>query len=131
MRIELRTILAAAATVALLSGVPGPLMAQQGGPGQLSDLDDDDLVVAPCDLTVDQIDDMKVMTAEGELAGQIEEVLRDASGGPVAVAVEFDDDLVEGGDERIVRLDRLRFEGDRFASDLARSEIGGLPEWDD
>jgi hypothetical protein len=130
MRIKLRTILSAAATAALLSGAPGLLLAQQAGTGQLSEIDDDDVVVQPFNLTADQIDDMEVTTVDGETIGEIEEVLADASREPVAVAVEVDD-LDLDDEERIIRLDQLRLEAGRFATDLSKSEIEALPVWDD
>ena len=131
MPIKLRTILSAAATAALLSGAPGLLLAQQTGTGQLSEIDDDDIVVQPFNLTADQMDDMKVTTVDGETIGEIEEVLADASRAPVAVAVEVDDLLDLDDEERIIGLDQLRLEGGRFATDLSKSDIEGLPVWDD
>jgi hypothetical protein len=130
MRIKLKTVLSAAATAALLSGAPGLLLAQQAGTGQLSEIDDDDVVVQPFNLTADQIDDMEVTTVDGETIGEIEEVLADASREPVAVAVEVDD-LDLDDEERIIRLDQLRLEAGRFATDLSKSEIEALPVWDD
>jgi hypothetical protein len=127
MQIVLKTIFAAA----LLSAAPGLLLAQDVGTGQLREIDDDDVVVQPFNLTVDQIDDMKVMTVDGETVGEIEEVLEDASRTPVAVAVEVDDLLDLDDEERIIRLDQLRLEDGRFASDLSKSEIETLPVWED
>jgi len=131
MRIKLKTVLSAAATAALLSGAPGLPLAQQDGTGQLSEIDDDDVVVQPFNLTADQIDDMEVMTVDGETIGEIEEVLAGAAGEPVAVAVEVDDLLDLDDKERIIRLDQLRLEDGRFATDLSKSEIEALPVWDD
>ena len=130
MRSKLKIILSAAAAAALLSGAPGLLLAQQAGTGQLSEIDDDDVVVQPFNLTADRIDDMEVMTVDGETIGEIEEVLADASREPVAVAVEVDD-LDLDDEERIIRLDQLRLEAGRFATDLSKSEIEALPVWDD
>jgi hypothetical protein len=88
-------------------------------------------VVQPFNLTADRIDDMEVMTVDGETIGEIEEVLADASREPVAVAVEVDDLLDLDDEERIIRLDQMRLEDGRFATDLSKSDIEGLPVWDD
>jgi hypothetical protein len=127
---KLKQVLSTTATAALLLGAPGLLLAQQSA-GDLREVDDDDRIVQPFSLSADRIDDMDVMTADGERIGEIEEVLMDASGQPVAVAVEVDDLLDVDDEERIVRLDRLRLDDDRFATDLSKGQIESLPVWDD
>lgn len=127
---KLKHVLSTTATAALLLGAPALPLAQQSA-GDLREVDDDDQIVQPFDLSADRIDDMDVMTADGERIGEIEEVLMDASGQPVAVAVEVDDLLDVDDEERIIRLDQLRLDDDRFATDLSKSQIESLPVWDD
>lgn len=100
------------AIAAMVVGAPGLSLAQ--GAGDLR-----------------KMDDLDVVTAGGEEIGEIEEVLMDASGQPVAVAVEVDDFLDIDDEDRIFRLDQLRFENGRFVTDLSESQIGSLPIWDD
>ncbi|MBR0642859.1 PRC-barrel domain-containing protein [Plastoroseomonas hellenica] len=91
---------------------------------------DDRRIIEPFNLTVDQLDDLDVFTAGGERIGELEEVLMDAAGRPVAVSVELGG--IAGGDrEHIVALDRLRLEGQRLVTDLTRSQLETLPRWDD
>jgi sporulation protein YlmC with PRC-barrel domain len=125
---KLRHALPAIATALLLFGVPGLLLAQQSA-GDLREIDDDDRIVELFNLSADRIDDMEVMTADGEEIGEIEDVLMDASARPVAVAVEVDDLLDVDDEERIIQLDKLKLEDDRFVTDLSKSEIESLPIW--
>ena len=118
------------AVAALLISAPSLLLAQQSA-GDFREIDDDDRIVEPFNLSADRMDDMDVVTAEGEEIGAIEDVLMDASGQPVAVAVEVDDLLDIDDEERIIRLDQLRLDDDRFVTDLSKSQIESLPIWDD
>jgi hypothetical protein len=118
------------AVAALLLSAPSLLLAQQSA-GDFREIDDDDRIVEPFNLSADRMDDMDVVTAEGEEIGEIEDVLMDASGQPVAVAVEVDDLLDIDDEERIIRLDQLRLDDDRFVTDPSKSQIESLPIWDD
>jgi len=118
------------AVAALLISAPSLSLAQQSA-GDFREIDDDDRIVEPFNLSADRMDDMDVVTAEGEEIGAIEDVLMDASGQPVAVAVEVDDLLDIDDEERIIRLDQLRLDDDRFVTDLSKSQIESLPIWDD
>jgi hypothetical protein len=127
---KLKQVLSTTATAALLLGAPALLLAQQSA-GDLQEVDDDDRIVQPFNLSADRIDDMDVMSADGARVGEIEEILVDAPGQPVAVTVEVDD-LLDGDDEeRMVRLDQLRLDDDLFATDLSKRQIESLPVWDD
>jgi len=97
----------------------------------LQEAENDDLVVQPFGLTVDDIDDMDVMNADGEEIGEIEEVLLDASGQPVAVSVEVDDFLGIDDREVVFGLDQLQLTGDDFVTSVDRATVEALPEWDD
>jgi len=97
----------------------------------LEEAEDDDLVVQPFGLTVDDIDDMELMNADGEEIGEIEEVLLDASGQPVAVSVEVDDFLGIDDREVVFGLDQLQLTGDDFVTSVDRATVEALPEWDD
>lgn len=94
------------------------------------EIKDDRRVIAPFNLTVDQLDDLDVFTAGGERLGEVEEVLMDAAGQPVAITVELGGIL--GGDrEHIVALDQLRLDGQRLVTNLSRAQVEALPLWDD
>ena len=93
--------------------------------------EDDDLVVQPFNLSVDQIEDMDVKTAAGEEVGDVEEVLTDASGQPVAVSLEVGGFLGIGEREVVVGLDQLQLANDEFVIDADKAMVEGLPDWKD
>jgi sporulation protein YlmC with PRC-barrel domain len=74
---------------------------------------------------------MDVYSTNGEEIGDIDEVLVNASGQPVAVSVEVGGFLGIGDREVIVQLNQLRLDGQRFVVSLTREQIEALPRWDD
>jgi PRC-barrel domain protein len=98
-------------TVAALATTGGALAQQAAAPGAAAghqEVRDERLVVQPFNLTVDQIDDMDVHGPGGEKIGEVDEVLMDSTGRPVAaVSVEVGGFLGIGGREVIVGFDRL------------------------
>ena len=121
--------LCAAAVLAL-----APLSAAAQQPLDVSgykEAEDDDLVVQPFNLSVDQIEDMDVKTAAGEEVGDVEEVLTDASGQPVAVSLEVGGFLGIGEREVVVGLDQLQLADDDFVIDADKAMVEGLPDWKD
>lgn len=120
----------------LLAGAAGPGTAQQPstpatGPASYREAPDDRMVVQPFNLTVDRIDDMDVHGTNGEKIGEVDEVLVDASGQPVAVSVEVGGFLGIGEQEVIMALDQLRLDGQRLVTSLTKQQIEALPRWDD
>ncbi len=82
-------------------------------------------------LTVDQIEDMDIVNAEGDTIGDIEEVLADAEGRIVAVTAEVGGFLGLGDKEVVVSLDHLELQGDRFMTALTADQLEASPRWDD
>jgi hypothetical protein len=91
--------------------------------------EDDDMVVQPFNLSVDEIEDMDVRDMGGEEIGEIEEVLTDGSGQPVAVSVEVGGFLGIGEREVVLGLDELQLQDDDFVIDADKATIEGLPDW--
>ena len=121
--------LCAAAVLAL-----APLSAAAQQPLDVSgytEAEDGDLVVQPFNLSVDQIEDMHVKTAAGEEVGDIEEVLTDTSGQPVAVSLLVGGFLGIGEREVVVGLDQLQLADDDFVIDADKAIIERLPDWKD
>jgi hypothetical protein len=74
----------------------------------------------------------RVLAPTGAEIGEIDDVLVNESGTPVAVSVEVDDDFLElDGQERVFLLDRLVWQGGNYVTDLTPAEIGTLPRHDD
>ena len=63
--------------------------------------------------------------------GEIEEVLINASGEVVAVTVEAGGFLDIGDEEIVFTMDMLSFEGGQYVTDMAATDIEGLPRYDD
>ena len=114
----------------MLLGAPALVLAQQSV-SNLQEVEDDDVVVQPFDRTVDDLEDMDLKTAAGEEIGEVEEVLMDGSGQPVALAIEVDELLDLDDEERVFQLDQLRLDGDDLVTDLSASEVEALPAWDE
>ena len=70
------------------------------------------------------IDDAEVVTTDGTEVGEIEDVLVDAAGTPVALRVDDDDDVV-------FALSELTFENGNYVTTLSEAEIEDLPRFDD
>lgn len=99
----------------------------------LQELDDDRTDIQYNGFTIDQIEDMDVVR-DGEVIGEVEEVLGDSSGEVVALVVELrDGSLRRGDDEVVVPVDRLSFASDQGVVETTMSdeELAALPGWDD
>jgi len=125
-----RNLSCALAAAVVLLGAPTLVLAQQSV-SDLSEIEDDDLVVQPFNRTVDDLEDMDLENAAGEEIGEVDEVLMDGTGQPVALAIEIDDLLDLDDEDRVFRLDQVRLDGDDLVTDLSNSEIETLPVWDD
>ena len=93
--------------------------------------EDDDMVVQPFNLTVDDIEDMDLKSAAGDDIGEVEEVLTDASGQPAAVAVEVGGFLGIGEREVVFPLDQLELIDDHLVTSADKATIEALPDWKD
>lgn len=94
------------------------------------EIDDEALMVAPMNLSVDAIEDMDVYSADGERIGEVEEVLGSAQGKPSAVALEVGGFLGVGEREVIVPLDMLAMREDRMVLDMTKEQVDALENWD-
>jgi hypothetical protein len=81
--------------------------------------------------TLTDMDDVDVMTAGGDSLGEIEAVLVDTDGNPVAVAVEVGGFLGIGDSDRVISMERLTWQEGNYTIDITEEEVEELPEWDD
>ncbi len=78
------------------------------------------------------IEDIDVVVASGETVGEIEKILIDGSGTPVAAVVEINDGFLNLGDtEVVVNLSDLTWEDGQYSTALTEGQIESLPVWDD
>lgn len=103
----------------------------QSVPMGLHEAEDDDMIVQPLNVTVDDLEDMDIYTPSDEEVGEIEEVLVDASGQPVAVSADVGGFLGLGDRQVVIGLDQLTKTGDRLTVAMTKEQIEALPEFDD
>lgn len=117
-----------AIALALTAALPfGTAMAQ----GAWVEIDDDNLSIPAMNMTVDQIEDMDVYTADGEEIGEVEEILGTTQGEATALALEVGGFLGIGERDVIVMLDQITMENDRLVLDMTKEEIEALENWED
>lgn len=100
-------------------------------------LDDDRDDVRYQDVTLSRLEDMQV-SRDGRVIGEVEEILGDASGEPVALVIELEDELedalLDGRDhEFVIALDQVEMdvEGRRVEVSLDDQALIALPRWQD
>jgi len=93
--------------------------------------DDDSLMVQPLNVSVGDIEDMTIYSAGGDEIGEVEAVLVDGSGQPVAVAADAGGFLGLGERDVVIGLDRLSKGQDRLTVAMSKEEIEALPEFDE
>ncbi|MFC5359246.1 PRC-barrel domain-containing protein [Azospirillum himalayense] len=131
----MRKLLSATA-VALVMIAAGPSLAQQSAAianpaNAYREVKDNNVMVPSLKRTVGQLDDMDVFGPDGTKIGEVEEVLMDASGQPVALVVDVEHGVGIGDKELIVGLDQLRDDGRTLTTALTNAQLGTLPIWDD
>lgn len=92
---------------------------------------DDRVTIQSFTMTADDLDDRDVYDAAGNEIGEIEEVLGPDASTPTHVAIEFEDDIVDNDDDRLVEITALSMVDGRVVLDMDLSEIEALPRYDD
>lgn len=78
------------------------------------------------------IDDVVVIESDDSKVGEVESVLVDGSGMPVAVVVDVEDGFLDiGGSDVVVQMDDLTWENGRYKTTMTAEAMGELPKWDD
>lgn len=77
------------------------------------------------------VDDANVLGPDGSKIGEVEEILVDVTGIPVAAVVEAGGFLDIGDDDIVVSLDDLTFDGGDYSTLMTEEELSQLPKWDD
>lgn len=120
----------AAAAVLLL---PAAAVAQAVGSSALREVDDDRTDLVYQGLTVDQLEDLDVVR-DGEVIGEIEEVLANDQDEIVAVVVEYGGGFLDLGEREVVMpVEQLQFDGDarQAATTMGDDDLKALQVWDD
>jgi sporulation protein YlmC with PRC-barrel domain len=117
-----------AAAFALGSG--GFVQAQTSATG-VHEAEDKSVMVAPFNISIDDLEEMEIYGPNGEEVGEVDAVLVDAAAQPVAVAAEVGGLLGMGEQDVVIALDQLTQDGDHLKVNLTKEQIGALPEFDD
>ena len=121
-----RSIVALVAIPALLAGAAVAQTATT-----YMELEDDSVIIDRFALSADEIEDMDVFGPGDEQIGEVEDVLINADGEVVGVAVETEGFLGIGGEDVVVGLDQLELMNDRLVTSLTEDQLEQLPRWDD
>ena len=99
--------------------------------GNWIEIDTDDQTVEQFQMTVDQLEDMDLFTADGERIGEIEEVLGTQDGQPTAFAAEVGGFLDIGDTDVIVPFDQVTMTDNQLQVDMTKEEVEALDRWED
>ncbi len=97
----------------------------------LVEVEDDTTQVEMFGKSVDEIEDMDVIGADGENIGEVEEVLATPDGKVSAISVEVGGYFGIGDREVIFGMDEVEFKDNKLTTSLSKDEIEKLPDWDD
>jgi hypothetical protein len=97
----------------------------------LQEAEDEAMTVPPFNRLVDRLENMNLAATGGDEIGELDEVLVDSTGQPVAVAAEVGGFLGIGDKTVVIGLDQLRLENDRLVTGMSKEQIEGLPAWED
>lgn len=102
----------------------------QDDPAGLVELDDDQVLIIQTAVSVEELEEMDVATADGDEIGEVEEVLGGADGEPIGLAIEAGGFLGVGEQDIIVEFQDVVIHDDEIILDMTREEIEALTEWD-
>ncbi|MFO1039567.1 MAG: PRC-barrel domain-containing protein [Geminicoccaceae bacterium] len=111
-------------------GASGPLHAQSSTTG-LHKAEDKSVTVPSLDITVDDLEDMDIYSADNEKIGEVDDVLVDSSAKPVAVSAEVGGFLGLGEKDVVIDLSQFTKDGDHLRTSMTKEQIKELPEMDD
>lgn len=77
------------------------------------------------------VEDVDVVSTDGEKIGEIEEILVDSDGKPAGFLIEFGGWLDLGDDDVAVPLEALTYEGGTYISKMTEEQLSNLQPWDE
>lgn len=93
---------------------------------------DEDVALQPWGSTVDAVEDLDVIGANGTKIGEVEEVVGTAPGTPSAIVVDFSDDSPYGNrPDAVVPLDQFTFDNNRLTLTADAATVSGFEAYDD
>jgi sporulation protein YlmC with PRC-barrel domain len=108
----------------------GSAAAQQATLQTLHKAEDEDLIVFPWSLAVEDIEDMNVQGRDGAPYGEVDDVLVDHTGAIRAIVIDYGRVLGPEDRQAIVPIERLSpKDGDNLVLDMTAQELQALPDW--
>ena len=119
------------ALVASLVTVPSAL-AQQPGWMTLKKAEDEELILYPWSLSVDDIEDMSVQGVDGTPFGEVEDALVDHTGAIRALVINYGRVLGPPDRQAIVPIEKLTpKDRENLILDMTAQDLQALPDWND
>ena len=97
----------------------------------LTVIKNDDVMVQPYNITVGKLEGTDVIGANGQKVGDVEDVLADQSGKPVAVSVDAGSFLQMNSKEIIMQLSSLNMRDGKLHTSMTKEQISALPDHND
>ncbi|WP_292288416.1 PRC-barrel domain-containing protein [Marivita sp.] len=110
--------------LAAVLGLAGPVLAQTGEEGG-GTVDSRDATF------LQSVEDMDVVTADGDKIGEIEEILVDNTGVPAGFLLEVGGFLGLGDSDVSVPLDALAWDGTAYVSKMTLEQLEALAPFDE
>lgn len=78
------------------------------------------------------VEDVKIYNTDGDVIGEIEEILANADGVPAGFRVELDSGLFDFGDDDVsIPLEALIWSEGRYVSRMSKEQLEKLRPWDE
>ncbi|WP_027132532.1 PRC-barrel domain-containing protein [Geminicoccus roseus] len=92
---------------------------------------DDATTVEAFNLTVDQVEDLDLIGADGERIGEVDDVLMTPEGEITAVSADVGGFLGLGEKDVMIEIDQLTPGENGLVTNLTKEQLEQLPDWDD
>ncbi len=136
---KLRNALIAGAAVFAFGALPAAAQEMRNAPASaaatqnsaLTVIKNDDTMVQPYNITVGKLEGMDIVGSDGKKIGDVEDVLADSSGKPVAVSVDAGSFLQMNKKEVIMQIGTLQMRDNKLHTSMNKDQISALPDHND
>ncbi|MBU2961255.1 PRC-barrel domain-containing protein [Citreicella sp. C3M06] len=77
------------------------------------------------------VDDIDIIGPDGNQVGEVEDILIDADGAPVAAVIEVGGWLDIGDEDVVISLSELTYQNGAYTTTMTSDMLETLPKWDD
>ena len=112
--------------VAAMLALSGSVYAQDAW----TEIEDDDMLIEPLGMTVDNLEDADLIDPTGENIGEVDDVLLGQDGSTMAVSLDVGGFLGIGEKNVVIPIDSLTMVEDGVSVDMTKDELEALPEYD-